>query len=61
MLLRPDVILSEPEYALQLAARLGMDHVHQVAAQKAAQILRSVLGALVPRKKGRDERCKRRF
>ncbi len=40
MLLRPDVILADPEYALQLAARLGMDHVHQVAAQKAAQILR---------------------
>lgn len=40
LLLLPENLLSDPENALQLAIRLGGNHQHQLAAHKAALILK---------------------
>lgn len=40
MLLRPDMLVAEPDLAQILAMKLGMDQTHQIAAQKAAHILK---------------------
>lgn len=39
-LLKPEVVLSDPEAARHLALLLGLDQTHQLAAQKASHILR---------------------
>ncbi|GAX83783.1 hypothetical protein CEUSTIGMA_g11208.t1 [Chlamydomonas eustigma] len=43
MLLRPDLLLEEPERALVLAQHLGMVDTHQMAAFKAATVLKQIL------------------
>ncbi len=42
-LLHPHVLLAEPEAARQLAARLGLDHIQQMAAYQASKILAGLL------------------
>eukprot|EP00798_Chlamydomonas_sp_ICE-L_P019107 gene19106-25711_t len=43
LLLQPVILLADPQCAAQLAAELGLDEAHQMAAQKSAQILKTLV------------------